>query len=100
MKLKVKGKTLHHPTLTVNDKLIVDATTDELFITFELEPESRKQKVFAEGRKLLLEGGFVNKKFRFVDDIRFSRAIIGSKRVDAVTVKITYRGSWNNVRVR
>ncbi len=100
MKLKVKGDELLHPLLQVGTKLIVDATTDELYITYGMEPDKSKQAVFAKGRKLLLDHGFKHKKFRFVDDIHFNKRIINGIRVDAVTVKITYRGTWNDVRIR
>lgn len=88
-----------HPQLQVGDKLLVDASTNELYISFEIEPNKSKQAVFAKGRKLLLENGFKPKKFRFVDDIHFTKRIINDLRVAAVTVKITYTGSWNDVRI-
>lgn len=99
MRLKIKGVTHSHPQLQIGETLLVDATTDELYVSFPMEPSSSKQKVFARGRKLLLEGGFKPKKFRFVDDIHFKKKVINGVRVDAVTVKITYKGNWNDVRI-
>lgn len=100
MILKVNGLKYTHPLLEVADALIVDATTDELYVSYPMGSDASKQKVFATGRKILLEVGFVSKKFRFVDDIHFTKRVIGGKRVPVVTVKLTYTGSWNNVRVR
>lgn len=86
--------------MQVGTTLLVDAQTDELYISFEIEPNKSKQAVFARGRRLLLVNGFKPKKFRFVDDIHFTKRIINDKRVAAVTVKIIYKGSWNDVRIR
>lgn len=96
----MNGVELVHPLIQVGETLLVDAQTDELYISFAIEPNKSKQAVFTKGRKLLLEHGFKKKKFRFVDDIHFTKRIINDKRVAAVTVKMTYTGSWNDVRIR
>ena len=88
---------IEHPKMKIGDDIILDATTEEMYISFPMQADSKKQSVYAKGRDRLLKAGLQKKKFRFSDDIRFHRMIINGVREAVVTVKLKYTGTWTGV---
>lgn len=97
MKVKINGVQYTHQVLEVG-KLILDMRTEDLGISFPTNATT-KSAALAQGRKLLLDAGFEQGKFRFKGEPMFVKTIIGGTRQNAVSIQLIYKGKWNEIKI-